>query len=197
MDLFEAIKTRRSTREFSPDPVPAEDVERILDAARHAPSAGNGQPWRFLVVTDQASLQALRDRSIEAVERRIDDSEDVPRDTKPEAKAQYRDYAKGVFTAPVFVFVFVATARYPESVGYDGALAVANVLLAAHALGYGGCFQTSLFPEDLVRRHFGVPTDYRLICAVPIGRAADSPKDPGRRPLHELVWRERAPEANS
>jgi nitroreductase len=197
MDVFEAIRTRRSIREFSPEPVRAEDVERILDAARHAPSAGNGQPWRFLVATDRESLRTLHRRSVEAVERRIDGSEQVPQDKKPETKARYRDHARGVFAAPVFVFVFVATDRYPESVGYDGALAAANALLAAHALGYGSCFQTSLFPEDLVRRHFGVPEDYRLVCALPIGRAADSPEDPGRRGLAELVWNERFPRGGS
>jgi hypothetical protein len=81
--------------------------------------------------------------------------------------------------------------HYSDLVDYDGALAVQNLLLAAHAVGYGSCVQTSLFPEELVRDHFGVPTDHRFVCAVPVGKAAALPGDPGRRPLHELVWRER------
>jgi len=190
MDLFETIRTRRSIRQFLPDPIPKEDVERILDAGRRAPSAGNGQPWRFLVVTDRERLKAPHDRSVEFIERRIAGSEEVPRSEKSRAKAQYRDYAKKIFDAPLFVFVFVTTVRNTDLVGYDGALAAGNMLLAAHALGYGACFQTSLFPEELVRDHFGIPTDYRLICAVPIGVPAASPEDPGRRPLAEFVWRE-------
>lgn len=193
MGVVEAIKTRRSVREFLPDPVPAADIDRILDAARYAPSAGNGQPWRFLVVTDREKLGKLYDRAMAAVERRIDRSEELPDEEKPAARAQYRGYAEKVFAAPVFVFVFVETGPHPDLVDYDGALAVQNLLLAAQALGYGTCVQTSLFPEGLVRDHFGVPTVHRFLCAVPIGKAAAFPEDPGRRPLDELVWHQRFP----
>jgi nitroreductase len=197
MDLLEAIKTRRSVREFLPDPVRNEDVERIVDAGRYAPSAGNSQPWRFLVVTDRESLGKLYDRAIAVIERRIDDSDKLSNEEKPAATAQYRSYAEKIFAAPVFVFVFVETGPHPDLLDYDGALTVQNLLLAAHALGYGSCVQTSLFPEELVGDHFGVPTDHRFICAVPIGKAASLPGDPGRRPVDELVWRERFPKAEA
>jgi len=190
MGVLEAIGTRRSVREFLPDPVPTADLDRILDAARHAPSAANGQPWRFLVVVGRENLGQLYDRAMAAIERRIDSSGKLASAEKPAAIAQYRSYAEKVFSAPVFVFVFVETGPHPNLVDCDGALAVQNLLLAAHALGYGSCVQTSLFPEELVRDHFGAPTDYRFLCAVPIGKAAAFPEDPGRRPLDELVWRE-------
>lgn len=186
-----AIIERRSIRKFLSDPVPPEDIDSILDAARYAPSAGNGQPWRFLVVTDRDSLTELRAKSIEGIERKIDASDAVPDEEKPAAKSGYRDYAEGIFAAPVFVFVYVETKQYPDLVRYDGALAAQNMLLAAHGLGYGACYQTTLFPEDVVSGHFGVPDGHRFICAIPIGKPASSPKAPGRRPLDELVWRER------
>ncbi len=191
MDVFEAIASRRSVRAFLPDSVPKEIVERILDAARCAPSSGNSQPWRFLVVNDRRSLSQLLERSIEAIERRIDGSDRIANEEKPNVKSDYRSYADHAFGAPVFVFVFVATDRYPEHADSDGALAVGNMLLAAHALGYGACYQTSLFPGNAVRERFGVPEDYRFICAVPIGTPAAAPENPGRRPLDELVWNER------
>ena len=191
MDALEAINTRRSIREFLPDPVPDEHIERILDAARHAPSAGNGQPWRFLVVSDRESLGRLLDRATATLETRIGSSDRLSDGEKAKATVQYQSYAEKILAAPVFVFVFVETGPHPDLVDYDGALAVQNLLLAAHALGYGSCYQTSLFPGELVRDHFGVPTDHRFICAVPIGQAAALPEDPGRRPLDELVWRER------
>jgi len=191
MDVLEAIRSRRSVREFLPDPVPDGDIERILDAARYAPSAGNGQPWTFLVVRDRENLRKLLDRVVEEIERRIGSSDKIPDEEKPNAKAQYRHYAERIFSAPVFVFIFVRTVQYPDLVSYAGALAVQNMLLTAHALGYGSCYQTSLFPERLILDHFGVPPGHRFVCAVPVGKAASIPEPPPRRPLSELVWRER------
>ena len=191
MDVLEAIKTRRSIREFLPDPVPEGDIERILDAARHAPSSGNSQPWRFLVATDRESIGRLLDRAVAEIERRIGNSDRLSDEERPAVEAQYRSYAEKVFAAPVFVFVFVEAGPDSDLVDYDGALAVQNLLLASHALGYGSCYQTSLFPEELVKEHFGVPENHRFVCAVPIGKAGAFPEDPGRRPLDELVWHER------
>jgi nitroreductase len=192
MDVLEAIKGRRSIRAFRPDPVPEEDVARILDAARYAPSAGNGQPWRFLVVTDRDSLAKLRACSIASLERCIDASSGLADEEKPQVKDHYRSYAAGVFAAPLFVFVFVVTDQHEDLAGFAGALAVQNILLAAWALGYGSCVQTTLFREDLVSKHFDVPADHQLVCVVPIGKVSVLPQeDSGRRPLDELVWRER------
>ncbi|HZA24327.1 MAG TPA: nitroreductase family protein [Dehalococcoidia bacterium] len=53
MEVYECIRTRRTTREFKPDPVPEEVVYKILQAARWAPSSGNSQPWHFIVITDR------------------------------------------------------------------------------------------------------------------------------------------------
>jgi nitroreductase len=194
MNVTEAIRTRRSVREFASDPVPQGVIEEILDAARFAPSSGNSQPWRFLVVSDRESLSKLQGRSMESIERRIDGSDQVSKGEKANVKVKYRSYADRIFGAPVFVFVFVATDRYPEHADSDGALAVGNLLLAAHALGYGASYQTSLFPSEAVCKLFGVPDGYRFICAVPVGKPAAVPEPPGRRPLVELVWYERYPE---
>ena len=59
MDVYEAIETRQSIRRYRPDPVPDEVLNRVLDAMRLAPSAGNLQPWRFIVVTDAAVIEQL------------------------------------------------------------------------------------------------------------------------------------------
>jgi nitroreductase len=193
MDVFDAIKHRRSVREFRRDPVPPEDVETILNAGRYAPSAGNGQPWRFLVVRNSENLARLREAVCAAMVQRIDASDKLTEDRKPDAVETYRKYIGQIFAAPVLVFVFVDTSEHPDLVGYDGALAVQNMMLAAHALGYGTCYQTTLFSEDVVRCQFDVPRHYRFLCAVPIGVASSAPQPPERRPLDELVWEERFP----
>ncbi len=60
MDLFEAIRTRRSIRRYTGDPIPREDLEAIVDAGRLAPSGHNEQPWDFIVVTDRAMISQLK-----------------------------------------------------------------------------------------------------------------------------------------
>ncbi len=60
LNVWEAINSRRSIRKFTPEPVPDEKVRQILEAARHAPSAGNSQPWKFMVVRDQNLKRELR-----------------------------------------------------------------------------------------------------------------------------------------
>lgn len=192
MDVFEAIEGRRSIREFLPDPVSEVDMERILDAARYAPSAGNGQPWRFLVLQEADNKRKLKEVVKQRMDERIDKA-DLPEEKKDEHKAQYRQYIEKILAAPVLVFVFVDKTQHAELVGYDGALAVQNMLLAAHALGYGSGYQTTIFPEDLVREYFSVPDTYGFICAVPIGKAAAQPAMPERKPLKELIWEGRYP----
>jgi nicotinate-nucleotide--dimethylbenzimidazole phosphoribosyltransferase len=189
MDVFEAIKGRRSIREYLPAPIPRRDIERILDAARYAPSAGNGQPWRFLILRGEENKAGLREVVNQRMGERIEKA-DLPEEKKDEHKAQYRQYIEKILAAPVLIFVFVDKSQHPDLVGYDGALAVQNMLLAAYALGYGSGYQTTIFPEDLVREHFGVPDAYQFICAVPIGKAVTQPTSPKRKALEELIWEE-------
>jgi nitroreductase len=59
MEVYECIRTRRTIREFKPDPVPEEVVYKILQAARWAPSSGNSQPWHFIVITDRDTLESI------------------------------------------------------------------------------------------------------------------------------------------
>lgn len=176
MDLFEAIRGRRSVREFLPDKVPEAHLELILDMARYAPTAGNAQPWKFLTVRERASKAALREKIEEHFA----------------GKEQFHRFAERILAAPVLIFVFVDASRYPDLVGYDGAMAVQNMMLAAHALGFGTSFQTTLFPEELVKEHFSVPEHYRFICAVPLGRPAARPKMLKKRELRSFIWKEKA-----
>jgi len=92
-----------------------------------------------------------------------------------------------VIAAPILVFIFVDTTKYPTLAAYDGALAAGNLMLAARSFGYGSSFQTSFFPKGVVREHFGVHKEYRLICAVPLGRPKEWPPAPPRKSLNELV----------
>ncbi|MHC1712156.1 MAG: nitroreductase family protein [Solidesulfovibrio sp.] len=114
MDLFEAIHTRRSIRSFTAEPVSEADMETVLRAAMAAPSAGNAQPWHFVVIHDRAILDAI-----------------------PAIHA----HAAMVKSAPVAIAVAaeLALEKYP-GFGYwtlDCSAAVENLMLAARGLGLG------------------------------------------------------------
>lgn len=184
--VLEVIRERRSVRAFRPDPVPDEHLEIILDAARHAPTANNDQPWCFHVVRERDNLERLRLTLEEWIRERVEAIESDP-EAQGERLRLAIAYLENIFAAPVFIFIFVDTSVYPELVVYDGALAAGNLMLAARALDYGTCFQTTFFPEDVLRDHFGLPEKSRLICAVPLGRPVAWPPRPPKKPLAELV----------
>ncbi len=160
MDLFNAIQGRKSIRKFKRTPVADEDIKKILDAGRLAPSANNTQPWSFVVIKDKALLAKMADAVREMVDRMIPFAED-------EKQAQRLAAYKGTFYtffehAPVVIAVFMkgydaGTDRLLAKMGYPAenikrlrplpglqsvSAAIQNMLLAVHALGYGSCWLT-------------------------------------------------------
>lgn len=120
MNVFDAIFTRRSIRKYLPDPISQEDLDRILGAGMSAPSAGNSQPWRFIVVRDQAARQSI---------------------------AELHPYAKMAAGAPLSVAVCADTQaeKYPGFWVQDCSAAIQNMLLAARGLGIGSVW-TGIYP---------------------------------------------------
>ncbi|MHA1616231.1 MAG: nitroreductase family protein [Candidatus Njordarchaeales archaeon] len=168
MDVFECIKTRRSIRKFLPDPVKEEDLNKILDAARWAPSAGNLQPWEFIVVRDPERKEAI-------------------------ARAALNQ--RFIAEAPVVIVVCANIPRTASRYGergetlyciQDTAAATQNMLLAAHALGYGTCW-VGAFREEEVKRILNIPPDVRPVAIIPLGKPAEQPPPRGRYPLEEVV----------
>src|SRR5512134_45503 len=105
MDLFEAIRNRKSIRRFKQTPVPDEDIARILDAGRLAPSANNTQPWSFLVIRDAAVLRQMADAVRGMVERMIPHAEN---EKQAQRLAAYKSTYYTFFeNAPVVIAVFL------------------------------------------------------------------------------------------
>jgi len=168
MDVFEAIKGRRSVREFKPDPVDDKDLEKILDAGKSAPSAGNCQPWEFVVVKDGAIKQKL-------VRAALGQS--------------------FIAEAPVVVVVCANIPRTSSRYGrrgaelyciQDTAAAVQNILLTAYALGYGTCW-VGAFDEESAAKAIKAPPNVRPLAIIPIGRPAEKPTPTSRLPLKKIV----------
>jgi nitroreductase len=188
--VLETIKNRRTVREFDGSPVPEEHITKILDMARYAPTAGNVQPWKFVVIQNPKSLATLKDSLKNWWTAKV-----IARQLGEEKEKEYieggKEQIEKIMTAPVYVLVFVDTTVYSEYALYDGCLAVENLMLAARALGYGTGFFTTFFPEKNVCAFVKVPKNYRFICATPIGRPQKWPSMPEKKPLEEFIVRER------
>jgi len=167
-DVFEAIKGRRSIRSFKPDEVTEATVTRLLEAACHAPSAGNLQPWQFFVVKDEEKKQEL-------------------------ARAAYNQFF--LAQAPVVIVVCaqpeLSARRYGERGKslyciQDTAAAVQNILLAAYGLGLGTCW-IGAFDEDQVSFALGLPQDKKPVALIPVGYPAAEGRKPSKRPVEDVV----------
>jgi len=167
MELFEAIKGRRSIRRFRPDSVGDKDLENILEAAIAAPSAGNCQPWEFIVVKNPRVKQKLKEA------------------------AQNQN---SLTEAPVVIVICTDASRSAERYGergrklyciQDTAAAAQNIHLAAYGLGYGTCW-IGAFEETEVAEALGAPTGVRPVIMIPIGKPAENPTPRPRCPLKKI-----------
>jgi nitroreductase len=168
MNVFEAIKERRSIRSFKEQDVKEEDIEMLIEAARWAPSAGNIQPWEFIIVR------------------------------RHELKKELAEAAFGqafVEEAPIVIVVCADENRSFQ--GYsvrgktlyciqDTAAAIQNIHLTAHSLGLGTCW-IGAFSEGETARILKVPNGVRPVAIVPIGYPAESPAPRNRRPINQII----------
>lgn len=186
--VLETIRQRRTVRSYEATPVPDQDLLAILDAARYAPTAGNQQPWRFLVIRNRDKLDQLKSQALEWYMERVRSSPNVAQQDIESIRASAEHALEGALSAPVYVAVLVDTgAPHSRYVVYDGTLAAANLMIAARALGYGSGFFTTFFPEELMKPFFGIPDRYSLICFTPIGIPEEWPQTPAKKGLEELV----------
>ena len=171
MDLLEAIAGRRSIRSFKKQDLPDGAIEKIVDAARLAPSAGNAQPYEFVVAQEEKTRQLLS-----------------------QAAFNQRD----VQEAPVVIVVCADEKRASKSYGdrgknlyciQDTAAAVQNILLTAYAMGFGTCW-IGRFKEDEVKKVINAPKEIRPVALITIGYPDESPAARSRRPVKELIHKE-------
>jgi len=172
MELFEAIRGRRSIRSYRQDRPPEQDLREILEAAVCAPSAGNLQSWEFVVVRENETKAAL-------------------------AEAAYgQDF---IVEAPIVIVVCANMARSARRYRdrgaslysiQDTAAAIQNILLASYALGYGSCW-IGAFDETKAARIVHAPSEVRPVAIIPIGPPAESPDPPSRIDLEKVLHLEK------
>jgi nitroreductase len=169
MNTLDAINARRSIRKYLDRPVEFEKLMIILDAASKAPSAGNLQDWRFLLVTDRTLIKQVAGYSIE----------------------QY-----WIQTAPVLVIICAVPEKHEMYYGLRGkrlyniqdcAAAIENILLAATDAGLGSCW-IGAFEEEKVRTLFNIPIDVRPQAIISLGYPDETPKERQLLPMEQLVY---------
>lgn len=186
--LFDVFRKRRTVRKFEPTPIPRDHLWKILDAARRAPTAGNQQPWKFLVVQDRKKLGHLEEETLDWIVDSYRENREPSRDKLQSFREKMEEVLRDVFSAPLYVAVFVdSNEKYPEYVLYDGTLAAGYLMIAARSLGYGTGFYTTYFPEERIKEFFDVPNEYQLICFTPVGIPEDWPDSPEKKALEEMV----------
>jgi nitroreductase len=190
MELFDAIKNRRSVRRLKADPIDDTQIEAILEAGRWAPSWANTQSWRFIVVKDK-NIKSQLASTLSTV--KLPDKEI----NNPALNA--------VNTAPVIIVVCTQTGiagvkhgaaelEYATDKGdwfmFDAALAIENMLLAVHGLGLGAVI-IGAFDAPQAEKILNVPQGYRAVAMFPIGVPEQPGKAPPRKELTELVVKDK------
>ncbi len=185
LDIF---KKRRSVRKFKPTLIPDEHIMKILDAARSAPTSGNQQPWKFLVIQDREKLNKLKAECVSAALERAKKRDPVDPVKLESLRKRYTENLTGYLSAPVFILVLTdKNSRYPSYNKWDGPLAAGYLILAARALGYGTVYTTDSFPADITKKVFAVPDNFEQICCIPVGVPESWPNSPPKKPLQEFV----------
>jgi len=178
MDTLEAIRTRRSIRRFKPDPVDDDTLNRVLQAARWAPSWANTQCCRYIVVRDTKIKNELADTLF---------------GNNPAANA--------IRTAPLTVVVYAELGKAGYYHGttstnkgdwfmFDAGIAMQNLCLAAHALGLG-TVHVGNFDAGKAESILGVPEGYSIVEMTPLGYPDGEARMTARKELSELVSRDK------
>jgi len=168
VEVLEAIKGRRSIRAFKSQAVPEETINKLIEAACWAPSAGNIQPWEFIIVQNNE----IKRRLVEA--------------------ALGQEF---IAEAPVVIVVCANEERSARGYGLRGktlyciqdtAAAIQNIHLAAYSLGLGTCW-IGAFREEEARKALKLPNGIRPVAIIPVGYPDEAPQPPRRRPIQQVV----------
>jgi nitroreductase len=150
LDVFEAVRTRRSIRKYQEKLVETEKLGKILEAARLSPSANNNQPWHFIAVTDETVRKKLL----------------------PAYNSEW------FVNAPVIIVACATPSKgwfRQDGEDYwkvDVAIAMQTMVLVAHELGLGTCW-IAAFKENKVKEALGIPKEVRVIAMTPVGYPAE------------------------
>ena len=168
MNIYDTIKTRRSVRAYKPDPIPEDKLQRILDAARLAPSAHNAQDWKFIVARNPQKRRQLAKAA--ASQNFI---------------AQAPVIIAGVSLNPTHIM-----SNDVPAYAVDLAITLDHLTLAAVEEGLGTCW-IGAFNQEEAKRILDIPEQYKIVALMPLGYPLDKLASKTRKPLKEVICEEK------
>ena len=209
------ILARRSVRNFKKEQVPAFMVRRILEAGRFAPSAGNCQPWKFIVLRDEALINELTStvvRRCQQISKMLDYRRPgrrwlkpmtdlfirlMPNDLHPVpfgAMSLIADGRLGLYHGAPTVILMFKDVRGVSSPDMDCGIAGQNMVLAAHSMGLGTCWvgftKLAFMYGRRWKKFFGLHYPYKFASSLAIGRPVGKPDGQVPRPIRPIEWYE-------
>jgi nitroreductase len=172
LEFMDVVRKRRSIRKYKPDPVPEAKLKHVLEAARQAPSWGNRQCWRYIIVSDEA----LRKKIVE-------------RATPAPTAARPRDW---IAQAPIIIVGCADPTKSGDKEGklyylLDMGISIEHLILAAADEGLGTCWIGGGFDETIVKAALGVPKEIRVVALVPLGYPDEAPDPRARNSLEDIT----------
>jgi nitroreductase len=202
---LKAILDRRSIREFTPEPVSDEDLDKILETGRQAPSGENAQPWRFIIVKDEAMRRKMgaiagggsgRRFTAEFVTKKMQERFSGLQDEE-KRKAAFEKLTSGqvsAFMADAPVNIVVCGKKDVWDMPYDTSAAIENMLLMITALGLGACWVIApcidIRDEERIKELLGIPEGFKAVSILSVGHPTRPHKPRPRLPIKDLVFRE-------
>ncbi len=171
MEVFEAIKNRRSIRKFTNQTVPKEMVEKLVEAARMAPTAGNAQAYQLVIVRQEEQKQRLSHAAFGQKQVQTASVVFVVCADLKKAQESYADRGQNLYCLQ------------------DTAAVTQNIILTAFSLGLGTCW-IGAFKEEEVKKVLNAPEGMRPVAMIPVGYPAESPPQRTRRLPAEFVHQE-------
>ena len=212
MELYEVMRTTFAAREFTDQPVSDGTIAKILEEARFAPSGGNRQGWKVLVVREDSSRAVLRELIAPQMQRYVAQVKagEAPLNTIHTSRVSDEEVAAtqvpermldNLTGAPVLLLVFVDLSvvasfdRHLDRVGVISGASIYpfvwNILLAARHEGLGGTLTTfAAGAETDVKAHFGLPDEMALAAMIPIGQPVKQLTKLTRKPVADFVRKE-------
>ena len=178
MDFSELLVKRRSIRNYEEKQVPLETIQGIIRESCLAPSSGNGQPWKFIVVHNKGWIKKLSDESKRNLLQAVEKNPDSPL-KKYESDLGNKDF-NVFYNAPCLVYI--GCSKKIRSADADCALAACYFMLAAAAKDLGTCWVAlgSVIQDPGIRRKIGMPEDYQIIAPIIVGYPSSVPETPMR-----------------
>jgi len=208
-DILEVIRTRKSIRRYKADPIPDEILDKVLEAARWAPTGENYQPWRLIVIRNSETKEMIGDLAklgsgsrmtawycLGEMQRRFEEIQDPVRRMEVLRFMYSGEVSEFAKQAPVIIAVIGTLMEGSVDVPYDLSACIENILLEAHSLGLGACWVhgpvASTRDAAKFKKILKIPTgmgQYKVIAYVALGWPAEARKHPRpKKPLEDIIY---------